>query len=79
MSRDRSRLTIPDTYGRRMDYKMKIRAIEDHNTLADIRAEIDDIVGFDHDDHNGGAGAAMFKKRQLAELLVALGGPLSEE
>lgn len=60
-----------------MDYEMKLVAICNKNTTDQIRKEIDSIVGLDSSewDEYSSTNSAQFKKEQLAEIMIALGGP----
>lgn len=61
-------------------FEAKVAAISENNTIRDIREEIDGIVGFSDPawrDYGGNelSNGSDFTKKELVELLLALGGP----
>jgi len=60
------------------DWQFEARryALAESNTTADLRAEVDAIVGLDSPAWTTtDSGAGHFSKHELAMLLLALGGP----
>ena len=55
------------------EFEARRFAISESNTAAEIREEIDDIVGLGGGWKSNNAGA--FRKDELALVLLALGGP----
>lgn len=65
-------LDVPDLEG--VPYEHRSAIIAQKNEVGKVRAEIDGIVGLDSSEWNP-KNPGQFSKEDLAELLLALGGP----
>lgn len=70
-------MTVDDPGGDSdLPFEARAAMISEMNNAADIREEIDDIVGIDDPNWSGNRGqASSFTKRELTLVLLALGGP----
>lgn len=65
-------LDYPSAYDK-LEYDERVEVISAMNSNAELRTEIDDIVGLDHDWYSG--QASHFTSDDMAALVIALGGP----